>query len=374
MFVAGVAFVLAVHPPPPPLAPTHRTACGGRTCLPGEGNPTVTHGDNPYTFDLPKDAIRKAPPHEPDPLSPQYAPLLTAAKAVAHSHHKLVIMCAADFDYREMAENWHRAIKRAGLSNGLVYALDREVHAYLGAKGVPSFDGSANLNAWNTTRLQRHIQRADAERHLAAAAIAAGGLDVLLTDTTHVLLGDVMPPLIALAKEGGVDAAVPRGTCGGKAPVGCGLSWNVVFLRGAGTSEQRQRAVAWQLAGVRKGMVDFYLRWWNGAHCIHNGFGKHYDGCGPKLDGGLTATDMVNSTEAASLTLTGCERLKLGLLPGSFFHAGPLYGPSGQPRPTSLIARSPKPSQRDRLRLDRYDSQDFEELKAAMVSDRLWIN
>ena len=35
---------------------------------------------------------------------------------------------------------------------------------------------------WNRTRLQRHIQQAEAERHLAAAALAASGLDVLLME------------------------------------------------------------------------------------------------------------------------------------------------------------------------------------------------
>ena len=169
MFTLCAAVLAAAKPPPPPLPPLHRIDCGGRVCRPGEGNPSVTHGDNPYEFPMPDGWQKKGPPHDPDPNSPQYAPLVAAAKSVAHAHHKLVIMCAADFDYREIAENWYKAVKHAGLSNGLVYALDREAYSYLVGKGVHAFDGSSNLAAWNSTRLQRHIQSADAERHLAAA-------------------------------------------------------------------------------------------------------------------------------------------------------------------------------------------------------------
>ena len=358
----------------------------------------MTHGDNPYEFPVPPDAMKRGLPHEPDPHSAQYAPLVAAAKAVAHQHHHIILLCAADFDYREIAENWFKSIKRFS-SNGLVYALDAAAHGYFASRGVTSFDGSANLEAWNSTRLQRHIQRAEAEKHIAAAAVAAAGLDVLLMDSTHVVTGDLMPALAALGKSSGdtaVDAAVPRAGCNGKPPVGCGLLWNLVYLHGSGTSEERSRAVTWQAASVRKGMVDFYLRWWNGAHCIFSGFGKHYDSCGPRLEGGLTPRDLIPNRTAADgggsssvralgavnsglpiVKLGGCEGLRLGLLPEHLYAAGPMYGPSGvrssSGLPPSLVARSPKPVQRDRLRLDRYDKQDFDELVAAMKADGLWL-
>ena len=257
--------------------------CSGRPCRPGEGNPSITHSYNPYTLpSAPADFI-KGPPNDADPASPQYAPLVAAARAVAKHHlgrhgHHLVLMCAADFDFREVAENWYRAIERVGMSNALVYALDAEVYQHLSSRGVPTFDGSANLDAWNRTRVQRHLQRAEAERHMAAAALTAAGLDVLLMDASQVVIGDVTQPLHELTKMG-VDMAVSRSGCNGKPPVGCGQWWNLVFLRGAGTAEQRARAVAFQTAGVRKGMIDFYLRWWNGAHCMLNGFGKEFAGC-----------------------------------------------------------------------------------------------
>ena len=44
--------------------------------------------------------------------------------------------------------------------------------------------------------------------------------------------------------------------------------------------------------------------------------------------------------------------------------------PRGEPQ---MLARSLKPSQRDRLRLDRYDEQDFTELETAMRADKLWF-
>ena len=42
-----------------------------------------------------------------------------------------------------------------------------------------------------------------------------------------------------------------------------------------------------------------------------------------------------------------------------------------QPRSHLLALR--EPAQRDRLRLDRYDEQDFVELYAAMKADGLWL-
>lgn len=196
----------------------------------------------------------KTPPHSPDPKSSQYAPLILAATEIAKNHHgrhghRLVIFTAADFDFREVALNWYRAIKKVGL-HGLVYALDVEVHVYLSGRGVPSVDGSTNLQAWNQTRISRHIQRAEAERHLAAAAIVAAGFDVLLTDASHVVLGDIAPALHAIAKENIVDMAVARSNCDARIPFGCGHWWNLQFLRGAGMPAQQKKVVDFQVSNA----------------------------------------------------------------------------------------------------------------------------
>jgi len=296
------------------------------------------------------------------------------------SLHHLVYMCAADFDYREIAENWHRSVRRAGLTNHLIYALDAEAFTYLGARALPVYDGSGNLNAWNNTRLQRHIQQAEAERHLAAAAVAASGLDVLLMECTHVMLRDPTPMLHTMARST-ADTAFPRGHCSGKtnAFFGCGPLWSLAWLRGAGSAEQRARAVSYTVNSIKVGMVDFYLRWWNGAHAIFSGFGKNYQRCTATLDDGLGAAELANLTVPTTLRLSGgcvsgVSELRMGLLPDFFFNQYTLYSPSrlGAEALAAMIVRAPKPVQRDRLRLDRYDAQDFEELVAAMKMNGLW--
>ena len=84
----------------------------------------------------------------------------------------------------------------------VVLAMDRELAAELKRRGVPSVDNSANLNAWNSTCLQRHIQRVRHERLLGLAALVAAGLDVLHTDATVVLVRPVVPFLRAQPEVG----------------------------------------------------------------------------------------------------------------------------------------------------------------------------
>ena len=159
---------------------------------------------------------------------------------------------------------------------------------------------------------------------------------------------------------------------------GCGPVWNLAWLRGAGTPEARERAVSFQTTSIRTGIVDFYLRWWNGAHAIFNGFGKTASRCSKVLDGGLTEADLVNMTSPAVVRLkggcfSGHDELRVGLLPDTFFAQ---YGFYGEPWPagaSAMVSRATKPAQRDRLRLDRYDAQDFDEMVAAMKAQQLWF-
>jgi hypothetical protein len=99
----------------------------------------------------------------------------------------VVVVTAADFDYRELAQNWHASATRHALP-ALVLALDAPVAALFAARQVPSANLTANMVAWRNTRLQRHIQRALMERLVAATALTAAGLDVLLTDATAVFM------------------------------------------------------------------------------------------------------------------------------------------------------------------------------------------
>ena len=108
-----------------------------------------------------------------------YAELTRIAQAVAVD--KLIVVTAADWDYRALAWNWLAHVRQYGHTNAVVLSMDRELHLALTSAGATSFDNSANLDAWNRTCLQRHIQAVRTERHLAMAALAASGLDVLLT-------------------------------------------------------------------------------------------------------------------------------------------------------------------------------------------------
>lgn len=114
---------------------------------------------------------------------------------------------------------------------------------------------------------------------------------------------------------------------------------------------------------------------WNGAHCILNGFAKEFQGCNPKLPPSLTPFDMTNRSDQLTVVTLSCGGgVRVGMLPDSFFNTPRLYGAPMTARvPSALIARSPKPAQRDRLRLDRYDAQDFAEIVSAMKAEGLWV-
>ena len=86
-------------------APMHKTVCDGRPCRPGEGNlKGYAHWKQPY--EPPAEGIvktlSKRPVHEP--TREHYASLIDAATSVQSGG--LVLLAAADFDYRELALNW----------------------------------------------------------------------------------------------------------------------------------------------------------------------------------------------------------------------------------------------------------------------------
>jgi hypothetical protein len=173
-----------------PLFPTHATECNGRACRPGEGNlrHSTERGVNgqfrykqwtqPYEHrEAYVQSRSRRPPHRPD--AAHYAELTRIAKGVAVN--RLVLVTAADWDYRALAWNWLAHVRQFGHTNAVILSMDRELHRALTSAGATSFDNSANLDAWNRTCLQRHIQAVRTERHLAMAALVASGLDVLLT-------------------------------------------------------------------------------------------------------------------------------------------------------------------------------------------------
>lgn len=359
--------------------PMHKVMCGDRYCRPGEGNiKGYEHWKQPYeppseeglTRNLPHGVLAKAgvPFH--------YASLLATASKVQQDG--MVVFCAADFDYRELAENWFTSARRAGMSNMFVYSLDNDAFGYLSSKGVTTVNGTANLNAWSQTRLVRHIQRALAERHMALAAIAASGMDVLLMDTTHVITRDLMPYFRAKTET---DLLAQRGGCISKKhlSLGCSVVWNFLFLRGSTSAERRDLMVRYVEAALDLGMVDFYLRWWTGHHCIEGaGYPKLFFQSSPQLEAPLTPEgNAANPNQTAVVILRKkkwCTEagwcLHIGMLPMNLF---PVQGKYPQSKSTALIGRSIRPKVRHRLRLDRYDDEDFDSLRINMMNDGLWL-
>ena len=369
-------------------APLHSTVCGDHTCRPGEGNlKGYQHWSQPYES-APLAGLSKRGAHGWSKgsafPSDKYTGLVAAAQRV--QRHRLVAMTVADFDFRLLAENWYQHAQRADLP-AIVHALDSEAFGYLSARGVATHNGTDNLLAWSITKLQRHIQRALAEKHMAAAALVAAGLDVLMFDSTHVPLRSPLA-FFSAPELAAVDLFAPRGECNAqKQRAGCSLAWNFLFLRGSAPAPRRDRIVRYMQAAVDTGMVDFYLRWWTGHHCIYTGYDKlfrsqHFefervgepDGPPPSAQ---LAADRPNATAILRLGATWCGDdgacLRLGLLPANLFPP-----PNGYPavRDVALTGRTIRPNKdptrSHRLRLDRYDEVDFDTLRVAMLADGLW--
>ena len=369
-------------------APLHSTVCGDHTCRPGEGNlKGYQHWSQPYES-APLAGLSKRGAHGWSKgsafPSDKYTGLVAAAQRV--QRHRLVAMTVADFDFRLLAENWYQHAQRADLP-AIVHALDSEAFGYLSARGVATHNGTDNLLAWSITKLQRHIQRALAEKHMAAAALVAAGLDVLMFDSTHVPLRSPLA-FFSAPELAAVDLLAPRGECNAqKQRAGCSLAWNFLFLRGSAPAPRRDRIVRYMQAAVDTGMVDFYLRWWTGHHCIYTGYDKLFrsqrfefervgepDGPPPSAQ---LAADRPNATAILRLGATWCGDdgacLRLGLLPANLFPP-----PNGYPavRDVALTGRTIRPNKdptrSHRLRLDRYDEVDFDTLRVAMLADGLW--
>ena len=371
--------------------PLHKTMCGGRPCRPGEGNLVgYEHWKMPWT-PPPIDGLTKTAPRGWSSGAPfptiHYAALIDQARRVAIDDQ--VIFAAADFDFRELGENWYKATQRAGVGNALLYALDAPAYEYFLSRRITAVvNGTDNLDAWAGTRLQRHIQRALAERHMAAAALVGAGFDVLLTDTTHVVLRNPFGYLRAQRDD--VDLWAMRGGCNAKRPehseagLGCGMVWNFLFLRGARDAARGRRVVSFVQDAIDTGMVDFYLRWWAGHHCIFMGYAENLRGGQARLERGLTALQNAlrpNSTAVVEVLRSRAHRwckeepcMRIGMLPHDKF---PPPGGFPDARTTAFVGRAARPDldpkRSHRLRLDRYDERDFDNLVAAMKAQGLWL-
>ena len=156
----------------------HKVVCDGRPCRPGEGNLRgYEMWKQPYAplDEKTLQGLSKKPIH--GPRGDYYAELVQRGIERAKPGH-FIAFAAADFDYRYFALNWHMSAKRAGLgSSAILYALDSPAYDFLaGHLGRAVVNGTATTEMWERTRLMRHIQRALAERHMAAGASLLGPL------------------------------------------------------------------------------------------------------------------------------------------------------------------------------------------------------
>jgi len=208
---------------------------------------------------------------------------------------------------------------------------------------------------------------------------------VLLCDTSEVFLADPRPALISALHATSADILTAR-NCGDKT-YGCMPRWNFQLFRG-GTG-RKELVVSFIEAGIDRGMVDFYLRWWTGTHCIFTGYTKSFLDASPQLEDGLTAELMLadrNRTAVFKLTnkkwcptgandAAGADSrvcMRIAMLPHNTF---PATNNFVNDRAHALIGRldKPPPTPFHRLRLDRYDEFDLGGLEKRMKDGGLWF-
>ena len=121
-----------------PWFPTHAIECDGRPCRPGEGNlKGYRFWGQPYIHrEEFVQAQSRRPPHQPEPWQTSYGALVRVARRVAQDN--LVLLTAADWDYREIVLNWVLHARKLGHQNTVVLAMDRELAAELKRRGTPS--------------------------------------------------------------------------------------------------------------------------------------------------------------------------------------------------------------------------------------------
>ena len=390
-----------------PWFPTHSVRCGSRACRPGEGNlKGYRHWAQPY---LHREAyvqsrVRRAP-HGPDARG--YAGLVREAQRVAIDG--LVVVAAADFDYRELVLNWVMHAHQLGYANSLVLSMDVELHADLVARNVPSFDNSALLDEWNATCLTRHIQRVRMERHLGLAALVSAGLDVLHTDATAVFVRGFVPELRAEAATHDADFLVQRDGGPAVAKLGCSVGAGFVYLR----AKRRAAVVRFIHDVVTRGLVEFYLRHGRYLHAISQSraavdtsprrlrwannvdqFGYAFVAAHGVRDDKAAGSQLENQTTLLPLRRPGCGAgadrgadacLRMAFLPHDRF---PRIGGWPDLRATAAIHHlmadgslgdsfhnppGVKPFVAHRQRLDRYDDTDFSAYTSVLREAGLWL-
>ena len=361
-----------------PWLPLHTTRCGGgtRECRPGEGNLAgYRMWGQPYIHrEAWVQAKSRRPPHAP--TGPHYQALRDTAARIAEDG--LVLMAAADFDYRHIVRNWHASARAVGMHYGFVLSMDRELHETLERWRVPSVDNSANLEAWNSTCLQRHIQRVRMERVLALAALVQAGFSVLHTDATTVFLRPVRG-LFDAAPLAQADLLVQRdgGPANAARRIGCAVNAGFTLVR----SQRADAVLAFLRDVVRRGLVEFYNRWNNVVDQMGWSFlVADTSDLSPSHATGL----LVNQS---TLTRLGRYGLTLAFLPyhqfprvahdwsalrsgGAMIHHLASDGSLG--KEYEIAGGAVAPFRGHPQRLDRYDEADFAAFASALHRIGLW--
>jgi len=276
-------------------------------------------------------------------------------------------------------------VRAAGHGNGLVVSMERQLHDALVAHGAASFDNSANLAAWNGTCLQRHIQAVRMERHVAAAALVASGLDVLATDASAVILKPMLPYLSTLPTD--VDLAIQRDDwpSGPVQQMGTAVNAGFMYMRGTHANDVTRLV----MDAVYRGLIEFYLRWNNIVDQYGWSFVLSESGVRTRT------SEWANETTIGTIKRWRCMQqgstcLKVAFLPYDRFprHVLPTHGKwSDGLQHTALIyhltmgcvqEQAPcsipgiRPFRGNRQRLDRYDETDFDDYVATLRSVGAW--
>lgn len=302
-----------------------------------------------------------------------------------------MVLTGGDWDYREILLNWIAHVRKLQWKNSLVLCHDSPTFNLIRRqryRSVPcalcisAVNNTANMLGWRASRLQRHIQAAKMEKHVAAGALVQAGISVLVMDASAVMLVDVLPSLRALSAD--IDVAAQRDDFplddGQK--VGVAANAGFVFLRADDDANLgRRRVSAFVSAFVERGISEFYRRWNNLVD--QYGINHIVQEAAPPPPTGRSewTTERENTTTVVRLGSDEAPR-PFGVLNFAFlpYDVYPKHGDWALLNETAALHHGPDvtsygyvPRERgNRLRLDRYDEDDFDAYARAMQSIGLW--
>jgi len=112
-----------------------------------------------------------------------------------------------------------------------------------------------------------------------------------------------------------------------------------------------------------------------GHHCIEMGYNKLFNELRPQLALGVTPADAAAAKDEPTLiTVRGYKGLQVALLPKARFPNAFEFPNFKETAFVGRVVRPEKdPKRTHRLRLDRYDEVDFDEMRQATKAMGLWL-